>query len=144
MESYKKKYRGVSTEFGVLLKSLREGMDMSLKEVEFLCQISSSYLCRLESGDKSAPTLPILINLAKVYKISPLRLVEQALGNEVTHDEVDIRSLILTTNIKVNGKEMNQEVKINLLIANEIILQKEWDRKSECKLLQIIDKIKKI
>lgn len=53
---------------GVLLRQLREGRGLSLREVGQLCSTDHAYVHRLETGEKEAPSSEVLSKLLRVLK----------------------------------------------------------------------------
>lgn len=65
---------------GAYLKSLRTGLNMSLREVEEATgkEVSNAYLSQLETGKIAKPSPNILHSLAGVYDVSYEKLMERA------------------------------------------------------------------
>lgn len=65
---------------GTYLKSLRLGLDMSLRQVEEATgkEVSNAYLSQLETGKITKPSPNILHSLAAVYGIAYDNLMERA------------------------------------------------------------------
>lgn len=144
MESIGNNLGEASNNFGRELKELRISKSMSLRDVELLSGVSASYLWRLETGDKRAPTIPILTKLAVVYKINPIELLKIALGEEIYTEKTTVRGLLLSHNIIANDTTINDEIKFELANIVDIILETLWDRDQEFKLLRKVDSIKKL
>lgn len=53
---------------GVLLRQLREGRGLSLREVGQLCSTDHAYIHRLETGEKEAPSSEVLSKLLRVLR----------------------------------------------------------------------------
>lgn len=53
---------------GVLLRQLREGRGLSLREVGQLCSTDHAYVHRLETGEKEAPSSEVLSKLLRALK----------------------------------------------------------------------------
>lgn len=56
------------TGLGVLLRSLRDGRGLSLREVGQLSEVDHAYVHRLETGDKDSPSVELLNKLLRVLK----------------------------------------------------------------------------
>ena len=56
------------TGLGVALKALRERRTLSLREVGQLSSVDHAYVHRLESGEKTDPTMDLVEKLLKVLK----------------------------------------------------------------------------
>lgn len=65
---------------GAYLKSLRAGLEMSLREVEEATgkEVSNAYLSQLETGKIAKPSPNILHSLAGVYNVPYEKLMERA------------------------------------------------------------------
>jgi transcriptional regulator with XRE-family HTH domain len=79
------------TAFGVLLRRLREGRGLSLREVSQLAAVDHAYVHRLETGEKEAPSDDALVRLFRALK--PTKRQEHILrfvvGRDVPKDLVD-------------------------------------------------------
>lgn len=53
---------------GILLRQLREGRGLSLRELGQLCSIDHAYVHRLETGEKESPSSELLTRLLRVLK----------------------------------------------------------------------------
>jgi transcriptional regulator with XRE-family HTH domain len=69
----------VAQSFGEYLRTLREEQRLSLREVERLSGVSSSYLGLIERGKRPVPGAEILKRLAPVYDV-PVRDLLNAAG----------------------------------------------------------------
>lgn len=54
--------------FGLLLQSLREGRNLSLRELAQLSEVDHAYIYRLESGDKVSPSEDVILKLIRALK----------------------------------------------------------------------------
>jgi HTH-type transcriptional regulator, competence development regulator len=81
----------MTTAFGTVLKRLREGRNLSLREVSQLADLDHAYVHRLETGAKEAPSTDALRRLFRALK--PTRRQEHVLqflvGRDVALDLVD-------------------------------------------------------
>jgi transcriptional regulator with XRE-family HTH domain len=69
----------VAQSFGEYLRALREEQRLSIREVERLSGVSSSYLGLIERGQRPVPGAEILKRLAPVYDV-PVRDLLNAAG----------------------------------------------------------------
>lgn len=144
MESImKSNYGEVSKDFGEKLKQLRTSKDMSLREVEEKTGISAGYVCRLESGEKRAPTIPIICKLAQVYNLKSSELFSMAVNTVERNERImDIGTFLLTYDVLYLDRILTVHVKNILIdIINDILLN-EWNRGLERQILEMIDDIK--
>lgn len=72
--------RSKANALGAYLKSLRTGVEMSLRDVEEATnkEVSNAYLSQLETGKISKPSPNILHSLAIVYDAPYAKLMERA------------------------------------------------------------------
>lgn len=65
---------------GAYLKSLRSGLELSLRDVEEATQkeVSNAYLSQLETGKIGKPSPNILHALAELYSVSYQKIMERA------------------------------------------------------------------
>ncbi|MGD0021272.1 MAG: helix-turn-helix transcriptional regulator [Smithellaceae bacterium] len=54
--------------FGLLLQRLREGRNLSLRELAQLSEVDHAYIYRLENGDKVAPSEEVISKLMRALK----------------------------------------------------------------------------
>ena len=66
-------------EFSKYIKETRLKKKLSLRELEQLSGISNAYISQIETGTRGIPTLKIIKKLAKVLKISEIKLTKMAL-----------------------------------------------------------------
>jgi len=140
--------RLMNVNIGGYIKKLRLSLGFSLKDVEVNTGISASYLNRIENGSRKCVSLPIIESLAKCYNRSPLELVEVALNESYTEDELPLFETIIYNNeFIISGKRCNKDTKELLMNVIKTIIQCEWteDTKIEDTLRTIncIEKLKK-
>jgi transcriptional regulator with XRE-family HTH domain len=78
--------------FGTVLRRLREGRGLSLREVSHLSGLDHAYVYRLETGEKEAPSDDALARLFKALKPTKRqeRILRFLVGREVAVDLVDV------------------------------------------------------
>jgi HTH-type transcriptional regulator, competence development regulator len=78
MNTTNEQYRAET--LGAYLKSVRTGLNMSLRDVERATDknVSNAYLSQLETGKIGKPSPHILYSLASIYQISYEKLMERA------------------------------------------------------------------
>ena len=136
-------YGEVSKDFGEKLKQLRISKDMSLREVEEKVGVSAGYICRLESGEKRAPTIPIICKLAQVYNLKATELFSMAVNVGESNGRVmDIGTFMLTYDVLYMNRPLTLYVKEVVMGIINDILKKEWNRDLERQILEMIDNIK--
>ena len=94
------------TAFGTVLRRLREGRGLSLRETSQLSGLDHAYVYRLETGEKEAPSDDALARLFKALK--PTKRQEHILrflvGRDVAVDLVD-PSIVDDANIALEDFE---------------------------------------
>lgn len=138
----------VSENFGLLLKHYRVKVkDMTLKQLEESCQVSSSYLNRIERGERLSPSWPTVIRIAESLEIPySLLLATTFQFKDNNNTEQSLADLLIRNNYFINGKVLNREAKSLLIMINECIFESEWSPQSKvydlCRLSEMIDELK--
>ena len=118
--------REVSKKLGRAIRYYREAQGVSLAELGDRAGISASYLNRIELGERLAPSLPIIKNIADALNVPLEHLIE--LSIESTREpQLLLSELILENDFIIRGKAVNQEVKECLLTLIETIADFKWD-----------------
>lgn len=96
---------------GKTLKSTRENVSFTLKDVENATGISNAYLSQLENDKIKKPSASILYKLANVYKID-LNVLLHAAGiiEKIDEKEQPTKSILETEIAFYSDKLDNQEV----------------------------------
>ncbi|MEK5357895.1 helix-turn-helix domain-containing protein [Paenibacillus sp. FSL L8-0709] len=138
----------VSENFGLLLKHYRVKVkDMTLKQLEEACQVSSSYLNRIERGERLSPSWPTVIRIAESLEIPYSLLLATTFQIKENQPEQSLADLLIRDNYFINGKLLNKEIKSLLVMINEFILEEsEWSSQSKIhdlyRLSEMIDELK--
>ncbi|MEK4286638.1 helix-turn-helix domain-containing protein [Paenibacillus sp. FSL P4-0502] len=138
----------VSENFGLLLKHYRVKVkDMTLKQLEESCQVSSSYLNRIERGERLSPSWPTVIRIAESLEIPYSLLLATTFQFKDNSTEQSLADLLIRNNYFINGKVLNKETKSLLIMINEFILEEsEWSPQSKVhdlyRLSEMIDELK--
>jgi len=119
------KNRVVSKNFGSILKFAREGKDLSLKELEDITGISASYINRLENGERQAPSVPIVSELADALDLDFAMLLD-ACNSKSDNDVKSIAELLLTKDFTINGIIIGKEAKEILVSLIEKVVNAKW------------------
>ena len=131
--------RSISDNVGSYIREKRELKGLSLKELEELSDISASYINRIENGNRKAPSVPILTNLARCLGIDVADLLELT-RNE--HEEViSVVDLLLINNYLVNGAEIKREAKDKFVGLIKKILEVDWTENKHKDALEIMELI---
>ncbi|WP_346867574.1 helix-turn-helix transcriptional regulator [Clostridium sp. UBA1353] len=105
--------------FGDYLKQLRMQRGLSLKNVEDSLGISASYVHRLESGDRTNPSIQVLKLLGRFYNVKDSELLGLTSINAVT-PKIDDTLYIRLMNDKVIKSLTNQLLKRILEVNNKL------------------------
>lgn len=72
----------MSTAFGAFIKKLRDGLNLSLRDVEGLAKVSNAYLSQVERGERGIPNIKVLRRLADAYGVTVELLIQAAEAGE--------------------------------------------------------------
>jgi transcriptional regulator with XRE-family HTH domain len=72
---------------GLLLRKLREGRELSLRDLALLADTDHAYIYRLETGDKEAPSEEVLSKLIRALK--PGKRESEMLRYVAEHSDTD-------------------------------------------------------
>lgn len=139
--------RNVSQDFGPYIKHLRHSKGLTLREVAQVANISTSYISRLEKGERLAPSFPMLESLAKCYGIAVTELCKIALQEKDDFEESDtFEALLYSNQFTIDGKEADTQVKqqIAMLVSKiaQIDLNNEYQEIGA--IMQNIKELKEI
>lgn len=118
--------REVSKKLGRAIRYYREAQGVSLAELGDRAGISASYLNRIELGERLAPSLPIIKNIADALNVPLEHLIELSIES-TGESQLLLSELILGNDFIIRGKAVNQEVKECLLTLVETIVDFKWD-----------------
>jgi transcriptional regulator with XRE-family HTH domain len=116
--------RELSNDFGKLLKHLRQSKGYSLQEMAGLCNVTPSYLNRLESGHRKNPSINILEDIAVALGTG----VDTFLGTKFdsTGREASLEELFFNNEIEWEGINLSANTKDSLLKICTTVLAIEW------------------
>ncbi len=106
--------------FGDLFRQFRERRGLSLRELGKISEIDHSYIHRLESGDKSAPSDEVITALTRALKLSAKEreVVDLLIGNELPEslivaglasEEFDSADIQAAANMSFRGSSARTE-----------------------------------
>ncbi|WP_341301056.1 helix-turn-helix transcriptional regulator [Lysinibacillus sp. FSL H8-0500] len=116
--------RELGNDFGKLLKHLRQSKGYSLQELATLCNVTPSYLNRLEMGHRKNPSVNILEDIAMALGTGIdtfLGTKFDSIGREATLEE-----LFFGNEIEWENKKLSANTKDSLLRICTTILAIEW------------------
>jgi transcriptional regulator with XRE-family HTH domain len=106
--------RAINENFGSFIKHLRESKEYSLKDLEALTGVSSSYINRIEKGERKSPSYQIIKQLADALGQDINDLLNIA-NNNPSHELTSIEQVILTNDFTIGGKQASKELKQKLV-----------------------------
>lgn len=105
-----------SNRLGELLRALREEKGYTLRQLEEMTNVTASYLYRIETGNRKAPSINVVHRLAEALEVDPSLLLEAA--NEGVRPAKTIHSLehlLYASSYTVKGKLVDLKAKKQLV-----------------------------
>lgn len=126
----------MKTTFGKRIRKLRESKGLSITQVAAKTGMNSSYLSKIESGDRSAPSLEYTIRLAKVLEADVGELLRLAGYSHEVLDAVggtSIDQLIMEAEMREQKRQqvMQQTIEEQVKFARGFIVQELGRRAAE-------------
>ncbi|WP_153976922.1 helix-turn-helix domain-containing protein [Paenibacillus xylanilyticus] len=134
----------VSESFGILIRHYRMRVkNLSLKQLEEMSQVSSSYINRLERGEKTSPTLPVVFSLAESldipYSVLMATIFQKA--DDKGQAPPSISDVLIQSNFALNDQELSKEARSILITINEFIVDCKWDAGTKVKELYMLSEM---
>lgn len=149
MNEKKENNREVSRNLGRAIKYYREAQGLSLAEVGNRAGISASYLNRLESGTRRAPSIPIIENIAYALGVPVSHLFQLSINGEGQYEQKHITTIaevLLEHDFSMGGEPINQESKEILATLIETIGDFSWEGKEKneeiFELIELVESFK--
>jgi len=137
--------RKINDNFGLMVLHLRNKLGLSLKALSEMTGISTSYINRIEKGERKTPSIKIIESLANALCVDKSVLLEVAnLDTEAKEsiNNVDIDELFFKNNFTINGKAISRREKELFSKIMTKIAMTEWtSRTKHIESLEIIDLI---
>lgn len=138
--------REVSKKLGRAIRYYRTAQGLSLAELEEKSGISASYLNRIERGERLAPSLPVVKNIADALNVPLDHLIELSVETTEEESQLLFSEVILENDFIISGKEVNQDAKESLITLIETIVGFSWNSKEKIEeiyeLLLLVDDFK--
>lgn len=132
----------ISENFGTLLQYYRVRVrGMSLKQVENETSISSSYINRLERGEKTSPSLPIVLKLAECLQIPYSILMATIFQRVDEKTQPTISEVLIQNNFTLHDQELSKEARSILITINEFLVDCTWDAGTKVKELYMLSEM---
>lgn len=140
--------RTINPEFGKKIKELREAKGMSLKDLEHVSGVTSSYVHRIEKGLRK-PSVEKIEKLADALDADFKELLDLLNIGFILDDKVekkedlDLLKIIRNDKLIIGDKKLEKSKQQLLIeIINEIV-NEEWTEKEELKRgFDLVDKVK--
>ena len=133
--------RKINDNFGYMLRSLREQRGLSLAKLGDIAGISSSYINRIELGERKAPSLPVIESLAEALNVETSVLLSAAGMNTEGKEVKSLTELIFSNNVSLaeNGRVLSPEKKEEFIELIAYIDKMEWGKNKHVEMLELID-----
>lgn len=140
--------RTINPKFGEKIKELREEKGMSLKDLEHVSGVTSSYVHRIEKGLRK-PSVEKIEKLADALDANFKELLDLLNIGFILDDKTEkiedyeLMKIISTNKFKINGQKITKEKQVLLEeILNEII-NIQWTEQDELKKgFDLVNKVK--
>lgn len=106
------------SEIGELIKNLRLSKGLSLRQMQEVSGISSSYIHRIEKGDRKTPSKEMLEKIAMALDQDPVAFVTLAEGNSsikqtgsTGNSAINVETLLFNTPLAIKGRDIDEEEK---------------------------------
>jgi len=134
--------RSISENFGSLIKHLREGKGYSLKDMEQLTGISSSYINRIENSQRKAPSYKMIEKLATALgqEVSDLLNVANA---EQPEELTNVEELLVASTFMINDVRATKDSKELLVAIIEKINKSTWGEDKYKDGMELMDAIER-
>lgn len=138
-----------SNDFGTLIKFYRKLRNYSLKDLECASggEVSSGYIHRLESGERSSPSINKILALAKALRI-PGSILVRILLHELEEEEkpFSLSEVLIKNSYFLGSGMLKTEEKQFLIRIIEHIDRAEWSPQTKMRemyqLSELIDEFK--
>lgn len=132
--------RTVSNNFGTILRSLRNKRRLSLAQAANLAGISASYINRMELGERTAPSYPIIEKLAEALDVDVTTLLLAAGASEGAKETKSMRGLIFSNDVYLtkDKKSLSTEKKQRLVEIIDYIAEMDWTTEKHVEALELM------
>lgn len=141
------KNRRINPNVGTLIRYARERKNYSLKDLENKTGVSASYIMRVEKGERTCPSIPIIKALTGELGLDMAEILELS-GEKSNSDVKSLSTLLLTSDFKIGDTIAEPDTKEILVELIEKIQDSEWSNESKLHdsytITQIIDDLKAI
>ncbi|MGO4272100.1 helix-turn-helix domain-containing protein [Paenibacillus sp. TAF58] len=148
-EGSKRQVFGVSENFGLLLKHHRTLQNLTLKELEEISGVSSSYINRIERSERNSPSITKCFQLCDALEIPYYSLLTTAFSEAAKAQEeasMTLPELLISNDFCINQAPISKERKWFLIQVIEYLLNCSWGNQKVEELFELskmIDEFKK-
>lgn len=129
--------RRLTTKLGEVVKSLRTASGLSLRELEDLTGVTASYINRIESGHKTAPSIAVVKQLSEGLGYD----LFQIYTSKIQHSKT-VTDLVLKENYYLHdGEEANLEQKESLFKILNMIQEREFKQNQAADVMELLQEI---
>lgn len=114
---------------------------LSLKQLEEVSQVSSSYINRLEKGEKTSPSLQVTFSLAKSLGIPDSVLMSTIFQNGEAREAKSISEVLIKSDFMLNDQQLSKEARLILIRINEFLIKCNWNAETKVKELQMLSEM---
>ncbi|EMH2709877.1 helix-turn-helix domain-containing protein [Clostridioides difficile] len=129
---YNRLNRVTDTRFGDWIKRLRTEKQLTYKELGALSEVSSSYIYRIECGEKKTPSMAVACALSDALEQDRSELYKILNVSPQSENVVELEDLLRNSDYLIHGKSATKKQKDSLTKLIEQIVETEW--KDETKL----------
>ena len=142
------KGRKINEGFGAYISSIREGLGLTLKNVENLTGISASYINRIERNERACVSTPVLEGLAKCYGRPAREFIEVALNEVQENNKAPIfEAIIYGNDFEIADRVATKETKDAIIALVRNIIAVQYESKSRWKdyssIMESVDNLKR-
>lgn len=126
--------RIIKNDVGLYLKQLRKEKGYSYKKLAELADISQSYVFRIENGERSTPSVPILNKILKALDVNPndfYRKINMEQDVESQGTTENLFQMISLNNYTIDDKIVTVPQKEKLSELLKVMLDVEWSNESK-------------
>lgn len=137
-QSFNSNGRRLSKNFGLGIKYYREKKGLSLQQLYEISGISSSYINRIELGERLNPSLTVIQKIASALGVPLEELIDLSYVDKDLNVPT-IAQLLLQNDFLINDEVINVKAKGLLIEINEAITDYIWaDKEKNREIFELI------
>lgn len=137
--------RIVQDNFGALIRYIRESRGITLREMQEMTGVSSSYINRIEKGERKAPSFPVIEKMADALEVDYNTLIRSKSVESCDDELVSLDKYLMTGSYLIDDQPVSlikKEIIKDIIMS---IVKFEWGTDKHLELFslsQLIDKYK--